>query len=40
MPEFKPLMESCDSYFQDISLQIMAAMELGLDLDKGTLVDR
>lgn len=33
-------MESCYSYFQDISLQIMAAMELGLSLDKGTLVDR
>ncbi len=33
-------MERCYKHFQDISLQIMAAMELGLELDNGTLVDR
>ncbi|MCJ1250454.1 hypothetical protein MMC30_007682 [Trapelia coarctata] len=40
LPGFKPLMEKCYKHFQKTSLQIMEAMEVGLKLDPGILVQR
>ncbi|KAI9751562.1 MAG: electron carrier [Chaenotheca gracillima] len=40
LPGFQPLMERCYNHLQDASLQIVEAMEVGLKLERGTLVDR
>ena len=40
LPGFRQFMEETYSICQEVSLQLMAAMELGLNLEPGTLVDR
>jgi len=40
LPGFQALMESCFLQFQDICLELMRAMEVGLDIPKGSFVDR
>ncbi|KND86888.1 Flavonol synthase/flavanone 3-hydroxylase [Tolypocladium ophioglossoides CBS 100239] len=40
LPGFQKLIESCYLQFQNICLDLMSAMEVGLDLPNGTLVER
>lgn len=40
LPSFKTKMEACYRIFQDISMQIISAIEVGLELPGGTLVRR